>query len=137
MSFTRLTIPLPTLSPAAKATFENGRPSHYLMLRIQVPEIRRGTESIRAFWYACRDVLSELQTRSAAVRGGATSSGFPEARTYEPWEGHFLYEFWWCNDDYRQPAESAWDVPALVSAIDFDWLGTRLRELVIDYGGAL
>lgn len=126
--------PLPALSPTAYVQFNNGLPSHYLMMMVMDPSIR-GEDREYAFYHACHGVLKELQTRVMGVRG-MTEPGslFPEARTYEPWGQHFQYEFWWQSQSINIPTTpDCWDIDALVAAIDPDWLGKAIKERMAQY----
>jgi hypothetical protein len=95
------------------------------MLRLLVPSLQ--DSDTRAFFYACQAMTKNMASRAASVRGaGDPGSLFPEHRTYEPWGGNFLWEFWWGDPEN-------WDVEALWKAIDGDdhWF----ERTLLDYWG--
>lgn len=106
-----LEIDVPGVAKGAKVFFTDGRPHHYLMMHLVADEHAQAN-----VFQACRGMLKVLQAR-AGVFWGKESSLFPEARTYQDWGGHFLWEFWW-NDG------TPWDVDGLWEALNTGPEGT-------------
>lgn len=109
-------VPLPKLGPKAFAYFTGDRPSHYLMLRVDAPDLSDGQ-----LFDGCRGMIRDLQRRAAIFRGKDpdqwNNGMFPEARTHQDWGRQFCWEFWW-NDG------GSWDVDGLWNALNTGDKGT-------------
>lgn len=116
------------LGKNAKLLFENGRPHHYLMLRLLLErELKSCTPECNALFHACYQLTGELQKRTGTFLSKEPGRLMPEDRTNEPWGNGYLWEFW------IEP--SAINEVALLQALDPVWFEQEINRIITeDYG---
>lgn len=118
---------VPRVSPGAMLVFENGRPTHYLLMHLHAPDIPVALH--RAFFHVCQMMTRRLQDRASVMRDDGNGL-FPESRTWEDWRGFYTWEFWW--------QEEEWDIPRLWSAIngvgdDAGWFEATFAKIMSEW----